>query len=63
MKKNRRFYFYTLLIAAVLCFGAPARAQLVFGASFDFLGDAAAAITPVFEQIQTAADEAVKFAK
>ena len=63
MKKNRRFYLGMLLVSIMLCFGAPARAQLVAGVSFDFLGDAAAAITPVFEQIQTGLDEAVKFAK
>ena len=63
MKKNRRFYLGMLLVSIMLCFGTPARAQLVAGVSFDFLGDAAAAITPVFEQIQTGLDEAVKFAK
>ncbi len=45
-------------------FGAsPSQAQLVAGVSFDFLGDAAASITPIFEQIQTKADEAIKFVK
>ncbi len=63
MRKNKKFYFGVLLVSGMLGFGSPANAQLVAGVSFDFLGDAAAAVTPVLEQIQTAADEAVKYAK
>ena len=63
MRKNSKFYLGILLVSGMLGLSSPARSQLVGGVSFDFGGDAAAAITPVFEQIQTAADEAVKYAK
>ncbi len=65
MKKKKSYYldFGVLIIGAMLLLSFPARAQLVAGVSFDFLGDAAAAVTPVLEQIQTATDEAVKYAK
>ncbi len=63
MRKNNKFYLGVLLVSLMLGVSSPAQSQLVAGATFDFAGDAAAAITPVFEQIQTMADEAVKFAK
>lgn len=63
MKKNSKFYLGIMLVLSGLILSSPARAQLVGGVSIDFLGDAMSAITPVFEQIQTAADEAVKYAK
>ncbi len=47
MRKNKKFYFGVLLVSGMLGFGSPANAQLVAGVSFDFLGDAAAAVTPV----------------
>lgn len=63
MKTKKSFYLGLLLVSGMLFLGAPARAQLTFGVSFDFAGDAAGAVMPVVEQLQTAADEAVKFAK
>lgn len=63
MIKKGKFYLSVLFISGMLCAASPARAQLVAGVSFDFLGDATAAVTPVMEQIQTGVDEAVKYVK
>lgn len=63
MRKNSKFYLGILLVSGMLGMSSPAHSQLVGGVTFDFAGDAAAAVTPVFEQIQTAADEAIKYAK
>ena len=63
MNKKIKYYLSVLLISGILFGASPSQAQLVAGVSFDFLGDAAASITPIFEQIQTKADEAIKFVK
>ncbi len=63
MKTKKSFYHSLLLVSGMLFLGVPARAQLTFGTSFDFAGDAAGAAMPVVEQLQTAADEAIKYGK
>lgn len=50
-------------LAMLLAASQPARAQLVFGVSFDFPADAVSAMAPIFEQLQTLRDEAVSVVK
>ena len=54
-----KYYISVFLTITLVMSSAPANAQLVAGVSFDFLGDAAAAITPVFEQAQTVKDQVI----
>lgn len=54
----KKFSFYLAVFFSVFLISVtPAKAQLLFGVSFDFMGDAVAAITPVFEKAQTAKDQ------
>ena len=63
MKNRNKIYLVFLLFLGILTMSSPAYSQLTGGVTFDFLGDASAAVTPVFEQIQTVADESIKFAR